>query len=95
MALTPAEKQRRYRERLRDGQRPVRWRRPKDRRSAPQRWRDAVAELLDLQARWTEIHEALPESMAGSEYGERLAEVAGLDLSGIEAIEPPRGYGRD
>ena len=95
MAMTPAEKQRRYRERIRAGQRPARWRKPQDRRSAPQRWRDAVAELLDLQARWTEIHDELPEGMAGSEYGQRLAEVASLDLSEIEAIEPPRGYGRD
>ena len=28
----------------------VRYRRPADRRSRPQRWRDAVAELIELQA---------------------------------------------
>ncbi len=44
MALTPAEKQRRYRERLKAGNRPVRYRTPRDRRSRAQRWCDAVAE---------------------------------------------------
>jgi hypothetical protein len=28
----------------------VRYRKPADRRSRPQRWRDAVAELIELQA---------------------------------------------
>ena len=49
MAPTPAEKQRRYRERLKAGHRPVHTRKSRDRRSRPQRWRDAVAELLMLQ----------------------------------------------
>ncbi len=49
MVLTPAEKQRRYRERLKAGIPPVRYRKSRDRRSRAQRWCDAVAELCTLQ----------------------------------------------
>ena len=49
MALTNAERQRRYRERRKARQPQARVRRPRDRRSRPQRWQDAVRTLLDLQ----------------------------------------------
>ena len=49
MALSNAERQRRYRARVKDGKTPVRYRRPKDNRSRARRWRDAVATLLELQ----------------------------------------------
>lgn len=68
MALTNAEKQRRYRARLREGARPVRYRRPRDRRSNPQRWR-AVATLVQLQEHYGEWHEKLPESLHGTALG--------------------------
>jgi hypothetical protein len=35
-----------------DGTPRVRYRRPADQRSRPQRWRDAVAELVELQAEY-------------------------------------------
>jgi hypothetical protein len=38
-----------------------RTRRPADRRSRPQRWRNAVLELLELQAEYTKWLAALPE----------------------------------
>ena len=38
-------------------------RRPADRRSRPQRWSDAVAELIALQAEYAAWSAALPESM--------------------------------
>ena len=47
MALTGAERMARLRVRQRAGEKPVRFRRPKDRRSRPQQWQDAVAVLLD------------------------------------------------
>jgi hypothetical protein len=58
--LSDAERQARYRAR-RQAQQPapiVRYRRPADRRTRPQRWRDAVAELLTLQAEYTAWLEA-------------------------------------
>ena len=53
-ALSDAERQARYRARQQNQKAPplVRYRRPIDRRSRPQRWRDAVAELLALQAEY-------------------------------------------
>ncbi len=47
MALSDAERARAYRERKKCA-RPVRYRRPADRRSKPERWRDAVLALRDL-----------------------------------------------
>ena len=95
MALTNAEKQRRYRARLRTGQQPVRYRRPQDRRSNPQRWREAVESLVQLQEHYREWLENLPESLRGSAQGEKLEALAELDLEALQAVEPPLGFGRD
>ena len=65
MALSPAEKQRRYRERLKTGVRPVRYRKPQDRRSRAQRWRDAVAELLELRDPLRPVPRQPPRGPAG------------------------------
>ncbi len=59
-ALTGAERQALYRARH-AGTPMVRYRRPADRRSRPQRWHDAVAELVALQAEYQAWFEALPE----------------------------------
>jgi hypothetical protein len=48
MALSDAERARRYRERRKAGEKLVRYRRPADRRSKPQQWDDAVNTLLDI-----------------------------------------------
>ena len=60
MALTPAEKQRRYRERLKAGAAPVHIPKPRDRRSRPQRWCDAVAELRALQEHYRDWSRQAP-----------------------------------
>ncbi len=95
MALTNAEKQRRYRERLREGARPVRYRQAKDRRSNPQRWREAVATLAELQAHYEEWREKLPESLHRTALGGKLQAITELDLDSLQAVEPPLGFGRD
>ena len=95
--MTPAERQARYRA-AHAADTPatvkMRYRKPADRRSRPQRWRDAVAELLELQADYQEWLDALPESLADTPTGDALRAVCELDLSGLE-IDPPRGFGRD
>jgi hypothetical protein len=73
----------------------VRYRRPADRRSWPQRWYDAVAELLVLQADYAAWFEALHEATRDGATGEALQAILDLDLDDIAAIEPPRGFGRD
>ena len=72
-----------------------RTRRPAGRRSRPQRWRDAVIELLTLQAEYASWLAALPDSLSDSPTAEALVAIADLDLTELSDIEPPRGYGRD
>ena len=95
MALTPAEKQRRYRQRLKAGHRPVHIQKPRDRRSRAQRWRDAVSELHTLQEHYRDCLDRLPDALCDTLYGERLQIIADADIEALEEIEPPRGYGRD
>jgi hypothetical protein len=94
MALSNAEKQRRYRERRKAQQPIIRYRRPADRRSRPQRWRDAVAALRELQEEYQEWLNNLPESLQSSPLAEKLEEVCSLDLDQLE-IDLPFGFGRD
>jgi hypothetical protein len=93
-ALTGAERQALYRARQ-AGMPIVRYRRPADRRSRPQRWHDAVAELVALQAEYCAWFEALPEATRDGATGEALQAILDLDLDELAAIEPPRGFGRD
>ncbi len=96
-ALSNAERQARYRARrlAAEGTAVIRIRRTVDRRFRPQRWRDAVAELLALQAEYITWLDGLPASLQGSATAEALQAVADLDLDALAAVEPPRGYGRD
>ena len=73
----------------------TRYRRPADRRSRPQRWRDAVAELLALQADYAAWSNALPDALRNTATADALQAIVDLDLDDLAVIEPPRGYGRD
>jgi hypothetical protein len=95
--MTAAERQARYRAaHAADTAATVkmRYRKPADRRSRPQRWHDAVAELLELQADYQGWLDALPGSLADTPTADALRAVCELDLSDLE-IDPPRGFGRD
>ncbi len=95
-ALSNAERQARYRaRRAEQAGTTIRYRRPADRRPRPQRWHDAVAELLALQADYTAWADALPEALRDTATAEALQAIVDLDLSELADIEPPRGYGRD
>ena len=93
-ALSNAERQARYRDRHK--QAPVIVvPKPADRRPRPQRWHDAVTELLALQAAYAAWFEALPEPLRGTATADALEAIVELDLDALAAITPPRGYGRD
>ena len=94
MALSNAERQRRYRTRRKEQQPIVRYRRPMDRRSRPQRWSDALDELRQLQEEYQEWLDSLPENLYDSAVHEKLEEVCILDLDDLD-IELPLGFGRD
>jgi hypothetical protein len=68
MPLSNAERQARFRARHKDQQPAaiVHTRRQVDRRSRPQRWRDAVTELLTLQGAYAAWLEALPDRLQGT-----------------------------
>jgi hypothetical protein len=74
--LSNAERQARYRARHKsDHPAPVvrvRYRRPADRRSRPQRWDDIIAELITLQAEYTAWHDALPDGLRDTATAEAL-----------------------
>jgi hypothetical protein len=95
--LTHAERQARYRSRHHATQPAavVGPRKAADRRSRPQRWDAAVAELLTLQTDYAAWLEALPEALQGTPTAEALRAVVDLDLETLANIELPRGYGRD
>ena len=97
VALTNAERQRRYRERRAAGE-PVREPPPRPRaprpKPRPARWAAAVAELRTLQAQYETWRDNLPEALAGSRTAELLDEVCDVDLDAVD-VELPRGFGRD
>jgi hypothetical protein len=93
--MTGAERQARYRAAHAAGAPVIRVRRPADRRSRVQRWLDTVAMLIDLQAEYGAWLDALPDNQQDSATAEALRAIVDLDLSELQAIEPPRGFGRD
>ena len=96
-ALSNAERQARYRARhpTETTTAVTRPHRPTDRRSRPQRWRDAVGILLTLQAEHADWLAALPDSLQDSAIADALEAIVDIDLTSLADIEPPRGYGRD
>lgn len=94
-AMTGAERQARYRAAHAAGVPVIRTRRPIDRRSRIQRWNDAIAALTDLQAEYSAWLEALPDNQQDSATADALRTIAEFDLSELQTIEPPRGFGRD
>ena len=69
--------------------------RPADRRSRIQRWQDTLAALTDLQVKYAAWLEALPNNQQEGAVAEALRAIVDRDLSELQAIEPPRGFGRD
>ena len=94
--MTPAERQARHRATLR---------RPGSLRPLssstirtlprPRRWAAAVAALIELQDEYRIWRDNLPPNLEGSRLAEKLDAIVELDLEELEAIDPPRGYGRD
>ncbi len=70
--MTIAERQARFRAAHADGAPKIKYRKPTDRRSRPQRWRDAVAELVELQGDYQTWLDALPDNLAESAMAEAL-----------------------
>jgi hypothetical protein len=93
--MTDAERQARCRAARAAGRPATRTRRPADHRGRARRWHDAVAELIALQAEYEAWLEALPDTLQDTATAEALRTICELDLSDLQAIHPPRGFGRD
>ena len=93
--MTDAERQARYRAARASGAPAVRMRPPADHRSRARRWKDAIAELLQLQAQYAAWLEALPDNLRDTATAEALQAICDLDLTELMTIEAPRGFGRD
>ncbi len=94
-AMSDAERQARHRAARAAGVPAVRSHRPLGRRSRARRWLDAVAELTALQDRYAAWLDAMPDNLLDSATAEALQAIRDLDLSELQAIDPPRGFGRD
>ena len=94
-AMTDAERQARYRAARTAGAPVIRMHRPPDRRSRAQRWNDNVAGLVQAQAEYAAWLESLPESLQESAIADALRAIVDLDLTEVQAVIPPRGFGRD
>ena len=70
-------------------------RRCRDRRNRPQRWHNAGQAHVDLQAEYPDWLDSLPDSPQASPIAEGLAAVCEYEFGDLEALEPPRGFGRD
>ena len=105
-ALSSAERMRRLREKRKAeaADKPpdkppvaIRYRRPKDRRSRPDQWADAIDTLMNCLDRYQEWRDNLPASLADSAIAERLdAMLEWRDLvDQLSLADLPRGFGRD
>ena len=92
-AMTDAERQARYRAARAGGAPLIRTRRPADHHSRAQRWHDAVIESMALQAQYAAWLDALPANLQDATVADALQRIC--DLDELQAIEPPRGFGRD
>jgi len=93
-AMTDAERQARYRAARAAGKPAIRTRRPTGHRSRAKRWSEAVAELSDSQAHYAAWLDVLPDNLRDGALAEALQAICDLDLAELQAISPPRGFGR-
>jgi hypothetical protein len=87
----------RVRERQRAGERPVRYRQPKDRRSRMRRCNDAVDTLLDCLDAYQDWRDSMPAGLVDSQLAEPLDAVQELReaVEQLAAADLPNGFGRD
>jgi hypothetical protein len=94
-AMTDAERQARYRAARAAGKPVIRIRRALDHRGRARRWTDHVTGLVEAQIEFAEWLDSLPDNLRDSALAEALQAICDLDLSELQAVIPPRGFGRD
>ena len=66
-----------------------------DHRGRAKRWNDDVAGLVQGQIEYAAWLDSLPDNLRDSPLAEALQAICDLDLTELQAIIPPRGFGRD
>src|SRR6516164_8391708 len=61
----------------------------------PARWAAATAILLRLQEEYRDWLDNLPPNLESSALADKLQTIVDLDLEELQAVDLPRGYGRD
>ena len=99
MALSNAERQRRYRQRRRTGETKVVYRKPKGPRSRSARLKDAIETIITIREEYRDRRDSVPETLEDTATVALLEQVLealdALELDSLAALELPRGYGRD
>ena len=93
-----AQRQRAYRERLRERSETPKQQPTKRRSSRPKQLEEAIGILKALQAGYEEWRERLPDFLEGSEQETRVSEaIEGLTeaIDRLCDLELPKGFGRD
>jgi hypothetical protein len=95
--MTAAERMARWRAAHADGKPAIRYRRPVDRRSRPERWHDACAALLDLLDSYQDWRDSIPPALGETVTVQRIDDVLALRglVEELDAADLPRGFGRD
>ena len=70
-------------------------RRPRVSRHGPDVGQPRLRRLIALQDEYRAWLDNLPDNLEGSRLADKLQAIADLDLEELQAIDPPRGYGRD
>ena len=94
-AMTDAERQARYRAARAAGKPVIRVHRRADHRGRARRWDDHLAGLVKEHLEFMAWLESLPDNLQERATAEALRAICELDLSELQAIVPPRGFGRD
>src|SRR4051812_49846051 len=74
----------------------VRYRRPADRRSRPERWADAVQTLADMLDRFQEWRDNMPSRLGDSPTAGAPDTLLGLrgDVEDLQTVQLPKSVGR-
>jgi hypothetical protein len=93
--LSAAERQARHRAWLRQQSGPPATAPARRLPPRPRRWAAAVAALIVLQDQYRAWLDNLPDNLEGSRLADKLQAITELDFEELQAVDPPRGYGRD
>lgn len=97
MAMSNALRQRLFRQRRDDGIPKVVYRKPIDRRAAPQRWADATADLLSILETYQAWRDGMPAGISESGTAQKLDAILELRdaVEELASADLPKGFGRD